>query len=184
VLDLAHGLNEVWSESGGNFRASFVSATGYPDEQEAMNVLGWSLMYVERELKDWKMGVPAGRTASSPITGAESPYANVATTSWKAHLRGFRSLFQGCGADGEGIGFDDWLNQAGHGELSDDILSAYQNAQTEIDALGPLEQTSADDLNHAYDTLRVLTALLKGSLLGTGSPLNLKLPATLADDTD
>jgi predicted lipoprotein len=185
VLGLTRDLNELWSDSGGNFRASFISATGYePDEQEAMNVLGWSLMYVEKELKDWKMGVPAGRTASSPITGPESPYANVATTNWKAHLRGFRSLFQGCGANGEGIGFDDWLNQAGHGELSDDILSAYQNAQTEIDALGPLEQTSADDLNQAYDTLRVLTSLLKSSLLGTGSPLNLKLPATLADDTD
>lgn len=184
VRDLARALSNRWSEDGDDFRATFVSASGYPDEQEAMNVLGWSLMYAEKELKDWKMGVPAGRTATSPVTGPESPYAHVATENWKAHLRAFRSLFEGCGPNGEGVGFDDWLNDAGHASLATDISSAWQGAQNAIDALGPLEQTSASELNGAYDALRVLTTLLKGSLLGTGSPLNLKLPATLGDDTD
>jgi predicted lipoprotein len=184
VLSLARDLNEAWSASGGDFRSAFIAASGYPDEQEAMNVLGWSLAYVDKELKDWKIGVPAGRTATSPVTGPESPYADAATANWKGNLRGFRSLFQGCGEDGEGLGFDDWLNEAGHDELADDITSAWQNAQTKVDALGPLSQTSEEELVAAHEALRGLTALLKSNLLGAASPLNLKLPATLEGDTD
>lgn len=184
VLETARNLNDAWSADDGNFRAVFVSASGYPDESEAMNVLGWSLAYVDKELKDWKIGVPAGHTATSPVSGPESPYAHAATDNWKANLRGFRALFQGCGANGAGLGFDDWLSTAGHATLADDIVSAWQNAQTKVDALGPLEQTAPTDLEAAYQAVRELAALLSSELLGAGSPLNLKLPATLEGDTD
>jgi predicted lipoprotein len=184
VRSLASALHQAWSPSGGNFRAVFVSASGYPDEQEAMNVLGWALAYVDKELKDWKLGVPLGHELSSPVSTAEAPYAHVGTSNLRANLRGFRALFQGCGADGAGVGFDDWLVEAGHGALAADLIDAWQDAQSELDALGPLHQAPDADLERAYQTLRTLTTLMKAELFGAGSPLNLELPATLEGDTD
>ncbi|HET8939105.1 MAG TPA: imelysin family protein [Polyangiales bacterium] len=166
------------------FLPQFTRAEGYPNEQEALNVLGWALIYVEREMKDWKLGIPAGYTMTAPVSLAESPYAQLGTEALRENLRGFRALFQGCGADGAGLGFDDWLQNAGHAELAKDILEAYERAQEVLDALPPLTAADEKQLDVAYQTLRELTSLLKGDLFGAGSPLGLKLPASVEGDTD
>jgi len=180
----SQALIDAWSPSGDNFLESFKLAQGYPSEQEALNVLGWALIYVEREMKDWKLGIPAGYTMTAPVSLAETPYAGLGTEALRENLRGFRALFQGCGAQGEGIGFDDWLEDAGHGELSGMIIEAYDASQRALDALPPMPMASKEQLDSAYMTLRVLTNLLKGDLFGAGSPLGLKLPASVEGDTD
>jgi predicted lipoprotein len=177
-------LVNAWSPDGGNFKDKFVRAMGYPDEQTALNVLGWSLIYVEKEVKDWKLGIPAGYTLTSPVNGPEAPFARVGTANIRANLRGFRSLFQGCGESGEGLGFDDWLRAADHGELADQLLEALAGAEKGIEQLGPLPDASKEKLETAYQELRKLTDLLKSDLFGAGSPLNLKLPASVEGDTD
>ena len=177
-------LIDAWSPSGGNFLESFELGQGYPSEQEALNVLGWALIYVEREMKDWKLGIPAGYTMTAPVSVAETPYAALGTETLRENLRGFRALFQGCGAQGEGLGFDDWLQDAGHGELKTLIIEAYERSQRALDALPPMPKASKEELDSAYQTLRELTSLLKGDLFGAGSPLGLKLPATVEGDTD
>jgi len=180
----AEQLSQAWSADGDNFSAQFAAADGYPSEQEAMNVLGWSLIYVEREVKDWKLGLPAGYTASAPVTTGETPFAHISADALRANLRGFRALFQGCAADGGGLGFDDWLHEAGHSELADELVAAYEGAQAGVDSLPQLNEASAAQLDAAYQALRVLTSLLKSDLFGTGSPINLKLPASVEGDTD
>jgi uncharacterized protein len=181
----AKRLIEAWSPSGGNFMPVFVGAGGaYPGEQEVMNVLAWSLVYVEREVKDWKIGVPAGYTLTSPVTLPEAPFAGVATESLQGNLRGFRSLFQGCGDNGEGLGFDDWLNEVGHPELAADMLVAWERAQAAVDAFPPLHTASIAQLDALYSTLKGLTDLLKADFFGAGSPLNLELPGNVEGDTD
>lgn len=180
----AEALVGVWSPEGGNFKDKFVRATAYPDEQTALNVLAWALVYIEKEVKDWKLGIPAGFTLTSPVSGPESPYARTGTENIRANLRGFRALFQGCGESNEGVGFDDWLRAADHGELADALLEALAGAEAEIDALGPLDRASKARVEKAYQTLRKLTDLLKSDLFGAGSPLNLKLPASVEGDTD
>jgi len=177
-------LIAAWQPDGGNFRPQFVSASGYPNAQEALNVLGWALIYVEREVKDWKLGLPAGYTMTAPVTGPETPFARMGTEAIRANLRGFRALYQGCGSDGEGLGFDDWLEAVGHGELAREITGAYVEAQSTMDAFPALHEASPTQLDTAYQALRKLTSLLKGDLFGTGSPLNLKLPASVEGDTD
>lgn len=183
VLERARELTSAWSPSGGNFKQTLVSASGYGSEQEALNVVAWSLVYVEREIKDWKLGVPAGYAASAPVDDPETPYAGIAIENIRRNLRGFRSLFQGCGPDGEGIGFDDWLNAVGH-ELGEDIISAWQAAQAAADDFPPLHSASKEEIDNFYWVLKDLTDLLKGEFFGPGSPLNLKLPATVEGDTD
>ena len=180
----SQALIEAWNPSGGNFLETFERAEGYPSQQEALNVLGWALIYVEREMKDWKLGIPAGYTMTAPVSVAETPYAGLGTEALRENLRGFRALFQGCGAQGEGIGFDDWLQEAGHEDLRDRIVSRYENAQRALDMLAPMPVATKAQLDATYMTLRELTNLLKGELFGAGSPLGLKLPASVEGDTD
>ena len=82
------------------------------------------------------------------------------------------------------MGFDDWLVSAGHGTLSNDILTALTNAEAAADAFPAFEQATPEQFHALYDTVRVLTTLLKTNLFGSASPLNLRLPASAASDTD
>lgn len=184
IHERALELKNVWAPDGDDFAAKFTRAEGYPSEQEAMNVLGWALLYVEREVKDWKLGVPAGYTSTSPVLGPEAAYANLQTEILRANLNGFRLILEGCSEGFTGVGFDDWLIAAGHGELSTDLLAATRAAESTFAALPPFSQATPEQLDGAYVAIKALTDLLKGDLFGAGSPLNLKLPSTVEGDTD
>lgn len=180
----AQTLRQAWAVDGGNFAPTLVDATGYPSEQEAMKVLSWALLYVEREVKDWKLGLPAGHTATAPVSVAEAAFSGLRTAAIRQNLRGFRGLFQGCGPQGEGLGFDDWLSEAGHGELASDIVTAYDAAQAAADTAPELDQASPEELEQLYQAVKHLTDLLKNDLFGAGSPLGLSLPKGIEGDTD
>lgn len=182
VVDQIQGLIQTWTAGDQPFYPKFVSASGYPSEQEAMNVLAWALVYLEKEVKDYKLGLPAGFTLVAPVSEPEAPYSGLGYDNVVQNLLGFRSLFQGCGADGEGLGFDDWLIEAGHAELAEDINGAWQIAFQSAESLA--ETGDAEAIQKAYFAVKALTDLLKNELLGTGSPLNLDLPDSVAGDTD
>ncbi len=185
VVARVRALLLAWHSDGGDFRTTLIRAGGaYPDEQEVLKVIAWSLVYVEREVKDWKVGVPAGATLSHPVTVPESPYARMATTNIEYNLLGFRGLFQGCGEGGEGLGFDDWLVEVGHAELANDMVAALANALAVVRDTPELDVATAPELDALYQALRRLTALLKGEFFGAGSPLNLELPGGIEGDTD
>ncbi len=184
VLERIRSLRQVWSPEGGNFRKTFIDATGYESEQQALNVLAWSLIYVEREVKDWKVGLPAGYTTTSPVTVAEASFAHFGIESVRQNLEGFRALFQGCGPNGEGLGFDDWLSDAGAPELAADMIVALEGARTAAANFPAFEQATPADLEALYQAIKTLTNLLKSDFFGTGSILNLKLPEGVASDTD
>jgi uncharacterized protein len=184
IATQARSLREAWSPDGGDFRRTLANATGYENEQQAMNVIAWSLLYVERELKDWKLGIPAGVTLTHPVTQAEAAFARQEAAQLRANLAGFRALFQGCGDAGLGLGFDDWLNEVGQGELSRAMLDALDDAEAAAAKLTDFEAAPQAELRRVYDQVRVLTSLLKADFFGPGSTLNLKLPAGVASDTD
>jgi uncharacterized protein len=184
IVSRIRGLRELWSPAGGNFRSSFVDVTGYDDEPQAMTTLAWALLYAEREIKDYKLGVPAGYTLNHPVTLAEMPYSGRSTQAIRGNLRGFRALFQGCGPDGAGLGVDDWLSGIQHPELAQDIVVALDGAQAAAEAAPPLATATPAELETFYRALKTLTDLLKNDLFGAGSPLGLKLPDGIASDTD
>ena len=183
IHERASALTETYA-AGAAYEAAFVNASGYPTEQESLNVLGWALAYIEREVKDYKLGVPAGYTLTHPVGEPESPYAGVGTDNLRQNLLGFRALFQGCGPAGEGLGFDDWLSEAGHPELAADILAAWEQALAAVDAFPALASASTGEVQALHAKIKVLTDLMKAELFGDGSPLGLKLPAGLEGDTD
>ena len=182
VLSLALELRNVWLPEGENFKAKLTTFQDYGSEQEALNVVAWAMFYLEEEVKDLKLASNAGVITTDPTP--ETPFALVEIENIRTNVRAFRSLFQGCSADGTGVGFDDWLVAAGHQQLASDILGALGQLQTAVDAFPPFGQASQEQFKQLYETLRVLTNLLKTSLFGSASPLNLKLPATAPSDTD
>jgi uncharacterized protein len=184
VLGSSRQLLELWSPSGGNFIQTFVNATGYMNEQQALTILAWSLVYMEREVKDWKLGVPLGITLMHPVNGPEAPFARTGTTNILQNLRGFRALFQGCGPSGEGLGFDDWLAEADHAQLGQDMIRAIDAAEAFASTFPPLDTATPDQLDSFYRTIKVLTDHLKSEFFGDGSPLNLDLPGGVIGDTD
>jgi predicted lipoprotein len=177
-------LRNVWAADGGNFRQTLLELGGYPNQDGAMTILAWSLLYIELEVKDYKLGVPLGLTATAPVTTPESAYSGLLTENVRANLRGFRALFQGCGPEGEGLGFDDWLTEAGHAALAQDIVTAWQGAQAAADQYPRFDQASTAQLQALHAAVKALTDLLKTELFGEGSVLSLDLPAGIGDDTD
>jgi predicted lipoprotein len=182
LLARVQALHETWKPSGGNFRRTLVTANGYPDLHEALNVVAWGLVYVEREVKDFKLAPAAG--VSMLVVAPEAPYSQTATENLRANLRGFRSLFQGCGPEGEGIGFYTWLQRANHSALADDMLDAWRDAQALADAFPGFHQASRAQFEQMYAAVKRLADLLKTEFFGTGSALNLKIPPIIGEDTD
>ena len=187
-------LVNAWDPAGGNFRAELVSAGAgssvYDSERTALNALFHGLYYVEKEMKDLKLGVPLGlqaeKCASVPCPDQlESRYAKVSTDNLRWNLAGFRRLFEGCGANGDGVGFDDWLREIGAGDLADRMLAALAGAEAAVDQLEiPLEEcliTDIDRVRGVYEAVRALTTLLKTEFV---TLLNLDRPASAGDDND
>lgn len=178
----ADTLRKVWAPDGENFKAKLLAFDGYGNEQEALNVVAWSMFYVEQEVKDLKLGSYAGFQTAPP--NPETAFARVDIENIRTNVRAFRELFVGCGAAGEGLGFDDWLVASGNGALAKELLDLYAQAQAAADAFPPFYQASPQQFADLYLKIRPLANLLKTQLFGSGSPLNLKLPASAASDTD
>ncbi len=190
VVAVALEIRNVWQPKpeGEDFKAKLLAFDKYGSEQETLNVVAWSLFYVEDDIKDQKVASLAGAQTRAYVP--ETPYAGREIESIRTNLRAFRSLFQGCGADGAGVGFDDWLGAAGQEQLSNEIVAALAQAQAAADAFPSFAEvqakpeTSTAKFLELYNALKPLTDLLKTRFFGSASPLNLKLPASAASDTD
>ena len=101
-------------------------------------------------------------------------------------MHAFRLVFEGCQANYEGLGFDDWLRAAyPEGDLDERMLEALKQAQRVVaDFEGSLEVAFYDDPEAArriHAAIKSLTDLLKTEFV---SVLNLELPMTAEGDND
>lgn len=182
LVALAAELRNVWAKGGENFEQKLLAFDGYGSEQETLNVVAWALMYPEEDIKDLKLGELSGAQTTPYVD--ETPFAHVEIENIRTNLRTFRLVFQGCSEDGTGVGFDDWLTSAGHGALANEMLAALATAQAAADAFPAFEGATQPQFRALYDAVKPLSDLLKSSFFGSASPLNLKLPASAASDTD
>jgi predicted lipoprotein len=191
ILANARKLLDAWDPARGNFRKKLTqpgSGGVYPNEQAALNAVWHGIFYIEKEVKDYKLGIPLG--VSECAIGLcpdalESRYANVSTANIRQNYLGFRRLFQGCGRNYTGLGFDDWLDAIGASDLRDRMLTALDGAQRAIDALDPPLEVSisqnTDRVWAVYTALKELTDLLKSEFV---TVLDLELPAGAGSDND
>src|SRR5690606_22591753 len=100
-----------WSPSGGDFAGALASAgrSGSPfaSDHSAVEAVAQGLFYLEREMKDLKVGKPLGRyecDESECLDAVESPYARRSARHVQHNLVGFLRVFEGCDAAGN-VGF-------------------------------------------------------------------------------
>jgi len=182
-------LLEAWRPEGGNFARELATAghgsSVYASEQTGLNAVSHALFYLDKELKDWKVGRPSGlmECGTDCASYAESPYARVGADSVRANLEGFRLLFQGCARDYAGLGFDDWLRAVGMGGLADDMLSALDGADRAMRDF-PLDQRIVEDpatVAPVHAAIKRVTDLLKTDFV---SALDLEIPMSIEGDND
>lgn len=192
VLVRAGELVAAWDPTSGPFRADFLKAgagsTTYPSEQDALNAVNQALFYVEKEVKDYKLGRPLGYYECAATTcpeAVESLYARTSTANVRANLRGFGRLFNGCGEGGAGLGFDDWLSAVGASDLAGRMRGALAGAEAAALALElPVDQALTSDPTKAaalHASVKALTDLLKTEFI---TVLNLELPKGAEGDND
>ena len=73
---------------------------------------------------------------------------------------GFRRLFQGCGEGYAGVGFDDWLRDAGAGDLAERMIASLNGVDAAVKEV-------TDELKTEFVTV-----------------LNLELPSAAEGDND
>lgn len=189
----ADALVRAWDPAGDDFHGRFVNAGDdtrvYPSEQAALNAVSHGMFYVEKELKDYKLAWPLGLVpeclSGSCPEAVEAPYARTSNAFMRENLRAFRQLFQGCGENNAGFGFDDWLDAVGSAELAARMLAGLANAEAAVDQLDPpIEESiysAPEKVRAVHTALKQLTDLLKTEFV---SVLDLELPMTSEGDND
>jgi uncharacterized protein len=195
VAERARSLSEAWRPEGGNFLAELTTAgqssATFSSAQQAFNAVSDALFYVEKEVKDWKLGWPLGLVPdciNAPglcPSEIESRYAFASTDHLRQNLIGFRRVFQGCGPAYSGLGFDDWLSEAGAADLALSMVQATEAAQAAVESLAPpLEQALFVDPSRVralHGSVKAITDPLKTEFL---TVLNLDLPKVSEGDND
>jgi len=165
------------------------SDTGFASEQAALNAVSDGLFYIEREVKDLKLGLPLGKTDGCSSTSCpddiESQYARVARDHVRNNLVGFQRVFDGCDAAAE-TGFDDLLRTLGAGTLADrmieDIAAAIVTADSlESSDLVTLIQSDKASVDALHAAVKRITDALKTDFV---TVLDLELPTNLEGDND
>ena len=177
-------LIEIWQADNQNFLTDFETGSGpYTSTEESMKEAFHALFYIEKYTKDKKLAQPLGLkdcTEDYCIDDLEGILSTSSLESIIANLRGFEITFTG----GEGQGFDDLLQQMGHGDLSDQIILDTQNAISYAETLRPLKEqivTDKDSVMELYDLVANVTSALKYELPVV---LSIEIPTESAGDND
>lgn len=178
--------------NGQNFCGKLASAGAgssvFDSDQAALNAVSDGLFYVDKELKDWKLGRPVGLVdcfAAACPEAVELPYSKGSLAHIANNLAGFRDLFEGCSGAGLRLGFDDWLIAVGAESVGQRMLTALDGAEREVAKVpGPLDAAVTNDkasVERAYAAVKQLTDILKTEFV---TVLNLELPKSVEGDND
>jgi predicted lipoprotein len=192
VVTRTRTLVKAWSRDGEDFRTRLAKPGAgevYASQQAALNAVSHGLFYLEKEIKDWKLGLPLGLTDGCAMTSCpnavESLFAKVSKENIGQNLAAFRALFQGCGASNSGLGFDDWLRAVDADDLAERMLDALSGAELAVKELDiPVEEavvSAPEKLQLVHAAVKKLNDLLKTEFVST---LNLELPMGAEGDND
>jgi predicted lipoprotein len=196
LAGLAATLRDAWEPAGDDFRAAFAQAgvitEPFGTAQEALNHVSNALFYVDKEVKDLKIGTPLGYFSCATDTCPErfESRASLRTrANLEANLRGFRLLFSGAdtsaAARANPRNFMALLVAAGAEPLASAMLDATDRVEVRLaDIRTDMESALANDaaqVEALYEAVKGLTDLLKTQFIGT---LDLDLPNRAEGDND
>jgi predicted lipoprotein len=196
LAGLAGALEDVWAPTGGDFRGAFAGAglrtIPFETAQEALNHVSDALFYLDKEVKDGKIGTPLGYFDCASDTCPErfeSRASQHTRANLEANLRGFRLLFAGAdtstAARAHPRHFMALLTEAGAGDLAHAMLDATDVIEARLaDITTDFQSALANDpaqVEAVYAAVKGLTDLLKTQFVGT---LDLDLPNRAEGDND
>jgi predicted lipoprotein len=158
------------------------------DPRDAENMISDALFYVDRMVKDMKLGEAAGivvnacGTVAEPcLREVEHRHADRASAAIAINLHALRDTFTGV----DGLGFDDHLNAVGAEELATNMVAALDDAIAKADALpASYLDTLASDREQIvalHASVKVFTDDMKSQFL---TVLGLDIPDDIAADND
>lgn len=172
---------------------------GYADElaasanaQEALNHVSDGMFYVDKMVKDMKLGEAAG-IALNACDAVQAPcprevelrFSDRATFALRGNLIALRQVFTGKTPTSDGPGFDDWLVFAGHPELATRMTASLDAAIAEAAALPDSFNTALTaqyaDVATLHGSVKAFTDDLKSQFL---TVLGLEIPNDVATDND
>lgn len=132
VADAASTIANEWSATGGDYRATFVAEDSAGTSLQALTDV--VIIHMDKEAKDRKIGIPTGVKAECSSYSCadliESPYSETSLTNVRNNLVGFREIFNG----GDGVGFDDLINDADFADITSSVQTKIADAIANIDA--------------------------------------------------
>jgi len=195
-------LHGAWAQSGGDYAGELARAgqgSSLPSAHEAVNLVSNSFFFVDRIVKDMKLGEAAGivvgnscGTMGSPcLREVELQYADRATFAIRVNLVTLREAVTGTRMASSGLaatdgpGFDDFLTAVGHPELGESMTSDLDAAIAKANALpdsflGALANNYAAVVD-VHTAVKQFTNDLKTQFL---TVLALDIPDDVASDND
>jgi predicted lipoprotein len=182
-------LATAWSPSGGNYIATLAALP----ERDAVNMISDSLFYVDRMVKDMKLGESAGivinscGTVEEPcLREMEHRFADRGTQAVRINLRALRSVFTGtASASADGLGFEEYLIAVGAPDVAARMTANLDAAVAAADALSD-SYTAALTTDRAgvvatHAAIKLVTNDMKSQFL---TVLGLDIPDDIAADND
>lgn len=186
----AAALRSAWQ---GSFRAELLlegEAAFYLSAADAVDDVFTGIFYLELDTKDLKLGVPAGihgDCADAVCPGlVEGRWSGRSREHIVANLQAMRALLLGGDVlGGEGLGFDDFLEAAGAGELAATMLADLDAAVVAVQAIpAPLDVQLLTDpapVEAAHAAVKAFTDKLRGQFAAL---LLLRVPNEADGDND
>ena len=196
VATQAAALAEAWRPGGGDYGTTLATAgqggSSIPTEREGLNMISDALFYLDKMVKDMKLGESAGivinacGTVEEPcLREVEHRFADASTLSVRANLAGLRAAFTGTIDGADGLGFDDYLIAVGATDLATRMVGNLDLAITRADALPEsfLTALASDRASVValHATTKAITDDLKAQFL---TVLGLEIPDDVAGDND
>ena len=191
ILEQANRLRDAWEPSGGNFagdlRNAGIGASVYDSAKEALDEVFAAFFFLDTDLKDQKLAIPAGISPECPNEvcpeDVEFPFSRRSKLALAANLDGAAGIFAGAGTSGEGFVW--YLDDVGAEALGDRMSSQLATAREAIEAIpGRLRDALTTDpasVDAAYAAVQLFTTDLKSEFV---SVLNLTIPQEGEGDND
>lgn len=180
----------AFSADGGNFAGALAAGTApYADAKNGLNEVYAALFYVDKLIKDAKLGRPLGIAEGCDEDRCpeafESRYSGRGAAHLLANLDSFEAMFFGTIDGEEGPGFDDLLQNNDGAVVVSRMAENIAAARSAIEALGndlPTALTdNASGVEAAHSAIKSVTDDFKG---GVVTILDLEVPREGSGDSD
>lgn len=193
ILEHAAELRQAWDPAGGNFLGALSTAGAgsaiYPSAQLGLNAISDALVYLYKEVIDYKVGIPAGIRIECPTDACpeqvESRWAHASIHHLRENLGAFRDAYLGAPEGTDAPGFDDLVRSVGGAELDARIQGLIAQSFAALDAIdGPLEDAVISEVEDVDALAAVLRALADAFRIEVVSLLDLAPAMRVEGDND